>query len=99
AESDRTTVELLDDRLEDPRIHVVEAERVHVEQSERLVGDVPRDHAVALHLGEVTQAAEQSICYPWSAAGAPRDFRGPGILDVDVHHLGRAFDDQLEVFG
>ena len=41
--SDRTAVELLDDRSQNARVHFVESERVDVEQRERLVGDRLRD--------------------------------------------------------
>ena len=38
-QSHRTTVELLDDRLEHARIHVVEAEFIHIQHRQRLTRD------------------------------------------------------------
>ena len=39
AQPDRAAAEFLDDGREDPRVHVVEAELVHVEPRERFGGD------------------------------------------------------------
>ena len=47
---------------------LVEPGLVHVERVERVVGDLARDAAVALHLGEVARAAEDSVTSGTSAA-------------------------------
>src|SRR5256885_13978108 len=52
-ESDRSTLEFLDDRLEDSRIHVVEPELVHVDYPEELRRDLLGYHAIRLHLGVI----------------------------------------------
>src|SRR5689334_23682946 len=53
-------VELLDDRAENSRVHVVEAERVDVEHRQRLVGDRLAHHAVAPNLREIAHAPQQA---------------------------------------
>src|SRR5687768_15558149 len=58
-DSHRAAVELLDDRLEDARIHVVEPELVDVEHDERVRRDLARDAAVGLDLREIANASEQ----------------------------------------
>jgi len=47
----------IDDRLEDARVHVVEAEFVHVDHPERLIRDALGDDAVCPYLGVVADAA------------------------------------------
>jgi hypothetical protein len=97
-QANRSAIELLDDRPNDARIHVVEAERVDVEQRERLVRDVLGDHAVSLHLRVVTHAAEQAVGDPRRAARAPGDLVRAIALNFDFHHVRGAAHDELEIF-
>src|SRR6187551_241184 len=50
AESHRPAAELLDDGGEDARVHVVEAELVHIEAGERRAGDRDGDPSVGPYL-------------------------------------------------
>src|SRR2546425_4796828 len=52
-EPDGPALELLDDRLEDAAVHVVEPELVHIEPLERLAGDQGSDLAAGTDLGVV----------------------------------------------
>src|SRR5215813_4895215 len=82
-QADRTTIELLDDRLENACIHVVEAEHVHVEQLERLVGDWLRDDALVLHLSEVAYTSQQTVGNARRSACAPSNLRCAVAVDLD----------------
>src|SRR5262245_24108692 len=94
---DGTAIELLDDRLENACIHVVEAEHVHVEQLERLVGDWLRDDALVLHLSEVAYTSQQTVGNAGRSARAPSNLRCAVAVDLDLHHVGRPTHDQLEI--
>src|SRR5437870_13578897 len=61
-EPDRSTLELLDDGLQDPAVHVVEPELVHVESLQRLGGDWRRYLAAGALLCVIAHALEQSVC-------------------------------------
>src|SRR5712691_546296 len=57
-EPDRSTLELLDDGLQDPAVHVVEPELVHVEPLQRLGGDRRRDLPAGAHLRSEEHTSE-----------------------------------------
>src|SRR2546426_10479654 len=70
----RSAVELLDDRLQDAAVHVVEPELVHVEPLERLAGDLGGDLPVGADLGEGAHPLEQPVRDARRAAAAAGDF-------------------------
>ena len=82
-DADRTAVELLHDREQQPAIERVEAPRIDVEQVERGVRDRLVDAAAALHLGVVAHAPQQPVGDAWRAARALGD--APGAAGVDRH--------------
>src|SRR3982751_2624420 len=53
ADADRPAVELLDDGLEDARVHVVESELIDLEELQRVGGDFAIDYSARAYLGEV----------------------------------------------
>src|SRR4051812_39805204 len=57
----RPAVELLDDGLEDPRVHVVEPELIDLEQLQRVGGDFAIDRSARPYLGEVADASQQPV--------------------------------------
>src|SRR4051794_36471423 len=69
AHSDRSAVELLDDGLEDARVHVVEPELIDLEKLQCIGGDFSIDLPAGPHLGEVADSSQQSI---GDARGAAR---------------------------
>ena len=76
-EADGATSELRADRSQNLAIHRVEAECIHLESNERLVGEGRCDDAVPLHLGEVADAAQQAVCDARRAPAAARDLPAP----------------------
>src|SRR3954471_665999 len=99
ADADRSALELLDDGLEDSRVHVVEPELIDLEQLQRVGGDLAIDFPAGLHLGEVADASQQPVGDARRAARSFGDLLRAVLVDVDLHHLGGAVDDLLEVGG
>jgi len=99
ADTHRSAIELLDDRLEDPRVHVVEPELIHFEQLERISRDLAIDAPAGAHLGEVSNSAQQPVGDARSAARSLGDLLRSILVDLDLHHLGRPVDDLLEIAG
>src|SRR5437764_14064427 len=60
ADADRSAVELLDDGLEDARVHVIESELIDLEQLQRIGGDFAIDRSASAYLGEVADASQQA---------------------------------------
>src|SRR3989449_4103422 len=58
-EPDRATLELLDDGLQDPAVHVVEPELVHVEPPQRPGGDPRPDLPAGAHLCVIAHALQE----------------------------------------
>src|SRR6266516_931896 len=91
-ESYGTAVELLDDRLEDPPVHVVEPELVDVEPLQRLGGGGGRDIPAGAHLRVVAHALEQPVGDARRAAALPRE-----AGDAHAHGACRAVRDQHSI--
>src|SRR5438552_3268959 len=72
-EPDGPAFELLDDRLEDPAVHVVEPELIHVQPFQRLARHVGGDLATGADLGVVAHPLAQAVGDARGAAAAPRD--------------------------
>src|SRR5690242_1433734 len=85
-QTDGTTLELLDDRFENSRIHVVEAELVDVDHAKKLGSDVLCDYAIGLHLRVVAYASQKAIGDAGRSAGATRDLVRSTFRDLDVQH-------------
>src|SRR2546422_196614 len=98
-EPDRSTLELLDDGLQDPAVHVVEPELVHVEPLQRLGGDRRRDLAAGAHLGVIAHALQEPVRDARRAAAAAGDLGDARGVGRPVEDAGRATDDLGEVVG
>src|SRR5262249_28352773 len=77
-ESHRAPVELLDDRLQDAGIHVVESELIDVESFEGFRRDGCRDRSAGAHLGVVPHPLQQAVGDTRGAATAAGDFGDAG---------------------
>ena len=96
-EADRPAAELADDRLEQRAVDALEAVLVDLQQLERLVRDLRRDHALVPHLGDVPDAAQDPVRDSRRAAGAPGDLAGRLVRDLDREDPRRAADDAREL--
>src|SRR5436853_5281986 len=85
-EPDRSTLELLDDGLQDPAVHVVEPELVHVQPFQRFTGDRRRDPAPGAHLRVVAYPLQEPVRDAWRAAAAAGDLG-------DARGIGRGAED------
>src|SRR2546430_966510 len=88
-EPDRSTLELLDDGLQDPAVHVVEPELVHVEPLQRLGGDRRRDLAAGAHLCVIAHALQEPVRDARRAAAAAGAPAGPPARACVARGAGR----------
>src|SRR6267143_4968665 len=72
-EPDGPALELLDDRLQDPAVHVVEPELVHVQAFQRLARHLRGDLSAGADLSVVAHPLEEPVGDARGAAAAPRD--------------------------
>src|SRR5256885_5118554 len=89
-ETHGSALELLDDGLQDPAVHVVEPELVHVQPFQRFTGDRRRDLAPGAHLRVVAYPLQQPVRDARRAAAAAGDLREAPPLRPDVDDAGRA---------
>jgi hypothetical protein len=94
---DRLAPEAAAQRLEDGPVHLVQAELVHPEEVEALGRRRSVDGAVAPHLGEVADPAQQAVGHAGRAPRALGDPRRPLLVDLDLQDPGRALDDGPQV--
>src|SRR4051812_37130798 len=59
--TNRTALELLDDRLENSRVHIVEPELIDLEQLQRVSRNFAIDASARAHLRKIANAAQQSV--------------------------------------
>jgi len=79
----RPAPELVDDRVQDPPVHLVEAEVVDTEHREGLVRDLAGDHAVTPHKCIVPNPPEEPVRNPGSAPAPLCDLeRTPGRMGI-----------------
>src|SRR6185436_544294 len=86
ADTDRPAVELLDDGLENARVHVVEPELIDLEQLESVGGDFAIDPSARLHLGEVADPPQQPVGDARRAARSLGYLLSAVLIDVHLHH-------------
>ena len=96
-EPDRPTSELVSDRRQELAIRALEADRVDLEQLERLARDVERHGAGMAHLGDIADAPENPVRDTRSATSATGDLLACGVLDLDTENACRAADDGREL--
>src|SRR5205823_2636814 len=96
-ESHRTPVELLDDRLEDTPVHVVETELVYVQALEGFPRYLRRDLAAGAHLGVVADPLQQPVRDAGRPATAAGDFGDACDVRGDAQDPSRAADDLRQV--
>src|SRR6185436_14824163 len=89
-QADRTPIELLDDRLQNARVHVVEPEHVDVEQLQRLLRNRLGNHPAGLYLRIVANTTQQTIGDARRPTCATCDLRRTLGIDPDLEHLGGA---------
>ena len=83
-EADGAARELLDHRAQHAAVGVVEAGLVDLEHAQGLVGDLIRDGAGALDLGDIAHALQEPVGDARCAAAAARDLERALVLDGDV---------------
>ena len=98
-EADRPAVELVDDRLEDSHVHIVEAVLVHVQPAEGRLGNLVCDHAVGLDLCVIPNPAQQPVRHSWCPTASLGDLSCAVLLDVHVEDRSRPYHDPLQLFG
>ena len=98
-DADRTAAELDRDRVEIAPIHLVEADRVDVEQLERAVGERARDARRPFDHGEIAHPPEQPPGDARRAARAPGDLVRAVVGKGEADHPGAAGDDALQFLG
>src|SRR2546425_2674430 len=89
-ETNRSALELLDDGLQDPTVHVVEPELVHVEPFQRFAGDRRRDLAFGAHLRVVAYPLQEPVRDARRAAAAAGALGDGRPIGRDVEGAGRA---------
>src|SRR2546426_9126182 len=92
-EAYRPALELVDDGLQDPAVHVVESELVDVKPFQRFAGDRRRDLAPGPYLGVVAHSLQEPVCDTRRAATAAGDLGYARGIGRDVEDTGRAADD------
>jgi hypothetical protein len=85
--ANRPALEFLDDRLEDPRVHVIETELVYIEKPKRLACNVTRDCTAGLDLRIIANSAKQSIRNTRRAARSACDLLGALVIDFNFQNL------------
>ena len=87
------------DRVEIASIHLVEADRVDVEQLERPVGERARHALRAFDHGEIAHPPQQAPGDARRAARAPGDLVGAVVGEREADHPRAARDDALQLLG
>src|SRR5690606_8101415 len=90
-------VELLDERAQDPGIHLVKAILVDVQDLEGGVSHLGSDHTPCPHLCIVPDPPEQSIGDPRGAARPPSDLLRAIRRDLHLQDLGGTPEDEREL--
>ena len=96
SDADGPSAELLDDGEEDFAVDEVESVAVDIECFEGEACDAGVDAAVAFHLGEVTDAAQQGIGDTWRAAATAGNLGCGLLLDGNVEDASRTAHDAGE---
>ncbi len=98
AETDGTTLELVDDGEQYAVVDLVEAVAVDVEGLKGVACYGEVDAAGATHHGEVAHSAEQRVGYTRRAPAAESDLLRRLFVDADAEQSGGALDDGAEQF-
>ena len=80
-------------------VHLVEADRVDVEQAQRAVGERARHHRRALDGGEIPYPAQQAPGDARRAARAPGNLIGSLLGEREADHPRAAGDNRLQLLG
>ena len=95
----RAAAVVFDDGAEHTAVHIVQAQGIHLQRQQRLVGHVLGDDAVGHHLGKVADTAQHTVGDAGRAAGAPGDLHSAAGLDGNVQNTGAARDDLPQLLG
>ena len=98
-ESHRAAAKFMDERLDDPLVHLVEAVGIDVEHFERLGCGVPVHDAAGTDLGIVTNPAQEIIGDSRRAAGATGHLERPLVIDLHLEQSAGAKDDFPKLLG
>src|SRR6266571_5577434 len=96
-QADRAAAELVQDRAQQLPVDALEADRIHLEQRERLARHVIRDHAVVPDLRDVAHAPQDAVRDPRRAARAACDLVGRVVFDLDVEDARGAPHDRPQL--
>ena len=98
-ETHRAASEFMDERLDDPLVHLVEAVGIDVEHLERLGCGVPVHDATGADLGIVTDPAQEIVGDSRRAAGATGHLERPLVIDLHAEEAAGAKDDFPKFLG
>ena len=96
-EAHRPALEGLGEPAEDLAVELLQAERVHLQQLQRLLGDGAVHAGDAPHLGDVADPAQQAVGDPRRPPRALGQDGGAVVVDVDVEQAGGPADDRREL--
>ena len=80
-------------------VHLVEPDRIDIEQPQRLVGEPARHLARALDDREIAHPSQKAARDARRAARAPRDLVGAFFREREADDARAARDDALQFFG
>ena len=90
-----STTIFLDDGTQDAAIDIVQAEDVHIQQIEGLLGNRTVDDTAGAHLGVIAHPAQQAQGNARCAAAAAGDLIHAVRLDLHTQHAGSPAHDSL----
>ncbi len=80
----RPAVVFFDDRFQDAAVHVIQAERVHLQQVERFPGNLRCDDPICAHLGKIAHAPQEAQGHARRSACPASDLFHAAWLHVDI---------------
>jgi len=95
-DADRATIELVDDRAQQPAIHRIETVRVHLQHVHRTGRNGTTYDTVGLDLGIIAHPAQEPVRDTGRAARAPRDLCRAFVFGLEIQDAGGTPHDGLE---
>ena len=97
--SDRTTLELCDDRLKYLIVNGIQSPLVNIQGIKGITRDAEVDAAVSHHLGEVAHAAKERIGDTRSTAASERDLIRRILIYAYLQYIGASLHDACQRHG
>ena len=91
--TDRATTEFVNDRLNDPFIHLVKSLLVDIKHGKSLRSGLLVDHSLRPHLGKVTHPAQEVVGDTRCTSRTSGYFVCPLLIDLHTEQSSRAQDD------